>query len=163
MRMRNTNIISNIDESSLKKISGNRKFYNSEKRAYLTLKKHIPTTICFDDNKKTIIMEKINGRLLKEIIIDEEIIIKLAKALNYIHSFKKNGKHLIHGDLHKENIIYYNKEIYFVDFSCSKYGNVENDYSAFEIHITSDKKLLKIFYDNINNKYDKELIKKEKV
>lgn len=163
MGIRNINKIYEKNNIVIKIVKESKLMYENEKDAYNLLNKHIPKMISFDDKKSSIVLEKINGKRLSKIKIDEKIVIKLAKAIKYMHSHTENGKCFIHGDLHKDNIIYYNNEIYFIDFSCSKYDTKEVDYAAIEIHIIKDKKLLNLFYKEIGENINKGLIRKEKV
>lgn len=123
--------------------------YENEKYAYSLLKENIPKFLECDDNTNTIIIENIKGRTLKEIDITSKIIIKLAIAIKKLHSHIKDGKVFVHGDLHKENILYYNEQIYFIDFCCSRYEIPEVDYSALEIHILDTKEQKDLFYKTL--------------
>lgn len=163
MGIRKINDIFEYDNSIVKVVKESKEMYKNEKYAYNLLKQNIPKTINFDDKNNTIIMEKLNGKTLNEVQIDEVIIVKLANAIKKLHSNIKDGKVFVHGDLHKENIIYCNGEIYFIDFSCSKYDIPEVDFSAVEIHIINDKNLLELFYRTLDITPNTEKLKKEKV
>ena len=152
MGIRQINEIYNKDDNIEKVVKESKEMYENKKYAYTLLAQNVPSIISFDDENQTIIMKKINGKTLNEISINEDIIIKLANAIKKLHSYTKNDKTFVHGDLHKENVMYYNGEIYFIDFSCSKYDVPEADYSAIEIHIINNKKLLELFYKTIGVK-----------
>lgn len=163
MGIRKINDISEKDNQILKIIKESNEMYENEKYAYQLLEKSIPKIIKFDDYNSSITMEKLNGKTLKEIDITEDIVIKLANAIKVLHSHTQEDKVFVHGDLHKENILYCNNEIYFIDFCCSRYDIPEVDYSAIEIHIINDDKLLDLFYKELDANPDSELLKKEKV
>ena len=163
MGIRKINSIKENNNNIIKIVKESNDMYENEKYAYSLLKENIPKFIECDDNTNTIIIEKIYGKTLKEIEITNEIIVKLANAIKKIHNHIKDGKVFVHGDLHKENILYYNEEIYFIDFCCSRYDIPEVDYSALEIHVLDTKEKIDLFYKvlGINANYD--LLKKEKV
>lgn len=163
MGIRQINEIYNKDDNIEKVVKESKEMYENEKYAYSLLTQNVPSIISFDDENQTIIMKKINGKTLNEISINEDIIIKLANAIKKLHSYTKNDKTFVHGDLHKENVMYYNGKIYFIDFSCSRYDVPEADYSAIEIHIINDKNLLELFYKTIGVKPNIQILKKEKV
>lgn len=163
MGIRNINMINCCDNKISKTVRESKLMYENEKYAYSILKNNIPKILDFNDKSQTIIMEKINGKTLREIEINEEIVIKLANAIKSLHNNIKNNKVLVHGDLHKDNIVYYNNEIYFIDFSCCRYDIPEVDYSAIEIHIIEDSNLLSLFYKILGIDPSVEKIKREKV
>ena len=107
MGIRNINKIYEENDIIIKIVKESKLTYENEKDAYNLLNKHAPKMISFDDKKSSIVLEKINGKRLSKIKIDEKIVIKLAKAIKYLHSYTKNGNYFVHGDLHNDNIIYY--------------------------------------------------------
>src|SRR5699024_1406117 len=98
MGIRNINKIYEENDIIIKIVKESKLMYENEKYAYHLLNKHIPKMISFDDKKSSIVLEKINGKRLSEIKIDEKIVSKLAKAIKYMHSHTENGKCFIHGD-----------------------------------------------------------------
>jgi Kae1-associated kinase Bud32 len=85
-----------------------------------------------------LIMEFIDGKPLKEVFRDEKNI-RLAKevgrAVRNLH--KKN---LIHGDLTTSNIIFHDKNIYFVDFGLAELSTRLEDKA---VDVVAFKKMLK--------------------
>ena len=163
MGIRRINYIDEDNNNIIKIVKESNNMYKNEKYAYSLLKENIPRFIECDDNTNTIIIEKIKGKTLKEVEITDEIVEKLANAIKKIHSHIRDGKVFVHGDLHKENILYYNDGIYFIDFCCSRYDIPEVDYSALEIHVLDTKEKIELFYNILGVNPDKELLKKEKV
>ena len=163
MGIRKINYINEDNNNVIKIVKESNDMYENEKYAYSLLEENIPKFIKSDDNTNTIIIEKIKGKTLKEIEITNEIIIKLANAIKKIHNHIKDGKVFVHGDLHKENILYYNEEIYFIDFCCSRYDIPEVDYSALEIHVLNTKDKIDLFYKVLGISPNYDLLKKEKV
>ena len=104
MGIRNINKIYEENDIIIEIVKESKLMYENEKDAYNLLNKHAPQMISFDDKKSSIVLEKINGKRLSKIKIDEKIVIKLAKAIKYLHSYTKNGKYFVHGDLHNDNI-----------------------------------------------------------
>jgi len=163
MGIRKINDIKVRDNNIIKIVKESDDMYENEKYAYNLLKENIPKFIECDDNTNTITIEKIKGTTLKEVEITDEIIIKLAKAIKKLHNHTNDGKVFVHGDLHKENILYYNKQIYFIDFCCSKYDIPEVDYSALEIHVLDTKEQKDLFYRTLGINANSDLLKREKV
>jgi len=157
---RKLNKIEEFKKTFRKNIEGNN-FFRNEVHALTLFKKHAPKLI--EAKKPVIMMEKIVGQHLSECTIDDNLIIKLAQALNYLHSFKKGKKSLIHGDLHKDNIFITKEGIKFIDFACSTYGDPMLDAAAIEIHITDNPILLKTFYKHLKAKRDIEIIDDYKI
>lgn len=163
MGIRNINDIKENDNQIIKMVKESNDMYLNEKYAYSILTENVPKLIKYDDNTNTLIIEKVKGHTLKNIKITNEIVIKLANAIKKLHNHIKDGKVFVHGDLHKENIIYYNDEIYFIDFSCSRYDIPEVDYSALEIHVLDTKGKIDLFYDTLGININTDSLKKEKV
>jgi Kae1-associated kinase Bud32 len=69
-----------------------------------------------------IVMEKIEGSLLKNIDIDDELWKKLGKEISKIHNLG-----VIHGDLTTKNIIFKDNEFYFIDFGLAFYSTKVED------------------------------------
>lgn len=103
MGIRNINKIYEENDIIIKIVKESKLMYENEKDAYNLLNKYAPQMISFDDKKSCIVLEKINGKRLSKIKIDEKIVSKLAKAIKYLHSYTKNGNYFVHGDLHKDN------------------------------------------------------------
>ena len=163
MGIRKINDIKEQDNNIIKIVKESDDMYENEKYAYSLLKENIPKFIKCDDSTNTIIIEKIKGSTLKEVEITDEIIIKLATAIKKLHNHTNDRKVFVHGDLHKENILYYNEEIYFIDFCCSRYDIPEVDYSALEIHVLDSKEKTDLFYKTLGVNANNDLLKKEKV
>jgi len=111
----------------------------------------------------TIEMEKIDGKPLSKCKLDKELVKDLANALNFLHSHRKGGLCLIHGDLHKNNIIVSKEGIKFVDFTNSRYADPLLDAAAVEIHVINDPKLLSAFYRALHVKRDRQTIDRHRV
>lgn len=85
-------------------------------------------------------------------------IVQLADCLNFVHSHKKASCSLLHGDIHKENIILSDRGMVLVDYAESFYGDPLIDAAAVEIHITNDPELLSIFYATFTTARDQKKI-----
>ncbi len=77
-------------------------------------RKGVPTPIIFDVDDYELVMEKIEGNLVRE-VIDKDISERIGEFVGILH---KNG--IIHSDLTTSNIIVgENNRIYFIDFGLS--------------------------------------------
>ena len=79
----------------------------------LARKHGVPTPIILDVEDNKIIMERIKGKPVKD-VMNKEISREIGKLVARLH---KAG--IIHGDITPMNMIYYNGKIYFVDFGLS--------------------------------------------
>ena len=89
----------------------------------------VPTPIVFDITDYEIIMERIEGVLVRE-VIDEEISEKIGENVGILH---KNG--IIHGDLTTSNMILGDDGIlYFIDFGLA-YFSEEIEARGVDVHV----------------------------
>ena len=79
----------------------------------LARKHGVPTPIILDVEDNKIVMERIKGKPVKD-VMSKEISREIGKLVARLH---KAG--IIHGDITPMNMIYYNGKIYFVDFGLS--------------------------------------------
>ena len=86
------------------------------------------------DEKENIIMEKIDGKLVKD-ILDEgnyrELLSEIGKKVANLHN-----NSIIHGDLTTSNMIF-NKEVFFIDFGLSFFSNKAED-KAVDLHLLQE-------------------------
>ena len=83
------------------------------------------------DNKETIIMENIKGKMIRD-ILEKKDYIKLSKEIGKKIAVLHNN-HIIHGDLTTSNMIL-NKEIFFIDFGLSFFSHKVED-KAVDLHL----------------------------
>lgn len=95
----------------------------------------VPKIIKVDEEKKEIVMEFIEGEKLSDILdkLDMREQLSICKKIgeNIAHLHEAN---IIHGDLTTSNIIYKDKEIYFIDFGLSFYSQRIED-KAVDLHL----------------------------
>ena len=89
-----------------------------------------PKLIKMDDDDMEIIMEYIPGKKVRD-ILDEHIELSpvIGEKLAIMHN-----NHIIHGDLTTSNMIFYNEEIYFIDFGLSFFSHKIED-KAVDLHL----------------------------
>ena len=86
------------------------------------------------DDKEQILMEKINGKLIKE-VLDHSNKAKLCAEIGKKVAILHNST-IIHGDLTTSNMIL-NKEIYFIDFGLSFFSEKVED-KAVDLHLLKE-------------------------
>lgn len=95
----------------------------------------VPKIIDSDDKEMKIVMEKINGKLLRDRLdkLDhkerKKVCNEIGKIIKKIHD---NG--IIHGDLTTSNIFLVNDEVYFIDFGLGFFSNLV-EHKAVDIHL----------------------------
>ena len=141
MGIRNINKIYEENDIIIKIVKESKLMYENEKYAYHLLNKHIPKMISFDDKKSSIVLEKINGKRLSKIKIEES-------AINFI---KKNKNILI---------LVSNSAPKWIDFILEKYGIKKyfkyifyREYKIDDVKKPS-KEVIKIIEDDINDNID---------
>ena len=121
-----------------------------------------PKVLDVDEKKGKIIMEFIDGILIKEFFDKArrkevvEMSSKIGELVGKLHSFN-----LVHGDLTTSNMILKNKIIYFIDFGLGEFSNRIED-KAVDLRLLHDAinathpNLLKLIWKNILKGYKKE-------
>lgn len=72
---------------------------------------------------------------------------------------KNNKKQIVHGDLHKSNLLISNEKIYFLDFDTAHHSLVETDVAMISYRVCgTDKSLIVKFIDKYN-RYSKKRLK----
>lgn len=87
-----------------------------------------------NDEKENLIMEKIEGKLLKDVLEDSDytkLCHEMGKKIAILHN-----KSIIHGDLTTSNMIL-NKEVYFIDFGLSFFSDKAED-KAVDLHLLKE-------------------------
>lgn len=77
----------------------------------------VPTPIILDVDSDTIVMERIYGKPVKE-VMNEEISRKIG-----MYTAKLHNARIVHGDITPMNLILSGEKIYFVDFGLAFYDN----------------------------------------
>ncbi len=99
----------------------------------------VPTPIIFDVQREKIVMERIKGEPLRE-IMDAKLSRKLGELVAKLHEAR-----IIHGDITPMNLIYSGGRIFFVDFGLSFYDErIES--KGVDVHIYFES--LKAYFDN---------------
>ena len=86
------------------------------------------------DEKENIAMEKIGGKLLKDVLEKayyKELCAEMGRKIAILHN-----NSIIHGDLTTSNMIL-NKEIYFIDFGLSFFSDKAED-KAVDLHVLKE-------------------------
>ena len=86
------------------------------------------------DDKENIIIEKIQGKLVKDVLKNENyerLCTEIGKKISVLHN---NG--IIHGDLTTSNMIY-KTEIFFIDFGLSFFSEKAED-KAVDLHLLKE-------------------------
>ena len=83
----------------------------------------VKTPVLYDINldDKSILMEEIEGQMLKE-VIDENLAFKLGREISKLHSFD-----IIHGDITTSNIMLSGGKLVFIDFGLGRYSQLKED------------------------------------
>src|SRR3989338_4538184 len=87
-----------------------------------------------NDEKENLIIEKINGRLIKD-ILEKSDYKKLCSGIGKKIAILHNNL-IIHGDLTTSNMIF-NKETYFIDFGLSFFSEKSED-RAVDLHLLKE-------------------------
>jgi TP53 regulating kinase-like protein len=99
----------------------------------------VPTPLVFDVEGEKIVMERIKGKPLRE-IINLELSRKLGELVAKLHEAR-----IIHGDITPMNLIYSEGRIFFIDFGLSFYDDrIES--KGVDLHIYFES--LKAYFDN---------------
>jgi|Deesub1362A_J573_1020465.scaffolds.fasta_scaffold00237_37 TP53 regulating kinase-like protein len=99
----------------------------------------IPTPIVLDVDEETILMERINGEPLKNIMNR-----KLSRMVGE-YTARLHTAGIIHGDITPMNLIYCDGKIYFVDFGLAFY-DTRIEARGVDVHIYFES--LKAYFDN---------------
>jgi len=85
------------------------------------------------DEKENLMLEKIDGRLLKDILEKDykKLCDEIGRKIAILHNYS-----IIHGDLTTSNMIL-NKEIYFIDFGLSFFSEKPED-KAVDLHLLKE-------------------------
>ena len=103
-----------------------------------------PVLYDVDLENKSILMEEIDGVMVKE-CIDEDLAFKLGCEIKKLHS---HG--IIHGDITTSNIMLSDDSLVFIDFGLGRYSHVKED-RAVDLHVL--KKSLQSIDYNLAVKY----------
>jgi Kae1-associated kinase Bud32 len=110
-----------------------------------------------EENEFSIKMEYVDGKVLRNVEIDEKIIKEIAKIIALLHQ-----KNIIHGDLTTSNFILKDDKIYLIDFGLSKFSNKIEDkaedllvffYTLKGVHYDVFEKYWKVFEEEYCNNY----------
>lgn len=130
---------------------------------------NVPKVFSVDEKNFKIIMEFIDGKVLKEILnsLDknevEKICFNIGKDVGKMHSYN-----IIHGDLTTSNMIFKDCKIYFIDFGLASYSNRIED-RAVDLHLFYEAlksvhyEVLDICWKSFLNGYRSEYKEAEKV
>jgi len=112
-------------------------------------KVRIPELVYSNEDFGILIMEYINGDRLSDILENldyRDILYKLGEIVGKVH---KEG--IVHGDLTTSNIIFFNNDLYLIDFGLSFFSNRIEDYAT-DLHLF--KESLKSRHWKIANSFD---------
>ena len=87
-----------------------------------------------NDEKENIVMEKINGKLIKDVLNDsgyKNMCAEIGRKIAVLHN-----NSIIHGDLTTSNMIL-SKEIYFIDFGLAFFSDKAED-KAVDLHLLKE-------------------------
>ena len=126
----------------------------------------VNTPIVYKTNRKgTIVMEHINGKLLREDLGKEnykDICREIGSGIAKIH-----GAGIVHGDLTTSNLIMRDKELFFIDFGLGFFSKKQED---FAVDLLNFKKTYSATHFNllegweiITNAYTKEFLQGKEV
>jgi Kae1-associated kinase Bud32 len=110
-----------------------------------------------EENEFSIKMEYVDGKVLRNVEIDEKIIKEIAKIIALLHQ-----NDIIHGDLTTSNFILKDDKIYLIDFGLSKFSNKIEDkaedllvffYTLKGVHYDVFEKYWKVFEEEYCNNY----------
>ena len=80
-----------------------------------------PVLYDVDLNRKAIVMEEIEGVMVKD-IIDEDLSYRIGREISKLH-----GANIIHGDITTSNIMLEDDNLVFIDFGLGRYSTVKED------------------------------------
>jgi len=109
----------------------------------------VPEPVYFNEDLGIIFMEYIDGKKLSDILesLDyRNILYKLGEIVGIMH---KEG--VVHGDLTTSNVIFYNGDLYLIDFGLSFFSNRIEDYAT-DLHLF--KESLESRHWKITNSFD---------
>ncbi len=102
----------------------------------------VATPIVLDVRGYTIVMERIDGIPVRE-IMNEEICREIGRSLAKMHS-----ANIIHGDVTPMNMIYMDEKIYFVDFGLA-FVDTDVEPKGVDVHVFFEA--LKAYFDEWKN------------
>ena len=102
----------------------------------------VATPIVLDVRDYTIVMERIDGIPVRE-IMNEEICREIGRSLAKMHS-----ANIIHGDVTPMNMIYMDEKIYFVDFGLA-FVDTDVEPKGVDVHVFFEA--LKAYFDEWKN------------
>ncbi len=105
----------------------------------------VPTPIILDVEDCKIVMERIDGEAVRN-VINREIAVKIGKNVAKLHSAG-----IVHGDLTPMNMILKNDLVYFVDFGLAYYDE-RIEAKGIDIHVFYEA--LKADFDNWDELWD---------
>ena len=80
-----------------------------------------PTLYDVDLDKKAIVMQEIEGSMLKD-VLDDDLAFKIGCEISKLHSAD-----IIHGDITTSNIMLDGDKLVFIDFGLGRYSNLDED------------------------------------
>ena len=80
-----------------------------------------PVLYDVDLNRKAIVMEEIDGVMVKD-IIDEDLSFRIGQEISKLHSYD-----IIHGDITSSNIMLQDDNLVFIDFGLGRYSQLKED------------------------------------
>lgn len=80
-----------------------------------------PVLYDIDLENKTILMEEIDGPMLKD-VIDDDFAFRIGEEIAKLHS-----RDIIHGDITTSNILLQDNSLVFIDFGLGRYSNLNED------------------------------------
>ena len=115
------------------------------------------TPLVFDVNKKinSLILEKIEGELVKNLLKTDKDIIELGIIIGE-NIAKLHNCGIIHGDLTTSNLIWHDDKIYFIDFGLGKFSHEVEDKG---VDLLVLKKAINSTHYKVGNKFFKYIIK----
>ncbi len=110
---------------------------------------NVPRIIKVDEKNNKIIMEFINGELLKDILdkLNKKILIKICREIGRNIALLHDND-IVHGDLTTSNMILRDEKVYFIDFGLGFISRKVED-KAVDLHLMKqalESKHYKIFY-----------------
>ena len=102
----------------------------------------VATPIVLDVRDYTIVMERIDGIPVRE-IMNEEICREIGRSLAKMHS-----ANIVHGDVTPMNMIYMDEKIYFVDFGLA-FVDTDVEPKGVDVHVFFEA--LKAYFDEWKN------------
>ena len=80
-----------------------------------------PVLYDVDLNRKAIVMEEIDGVMVKD-VIDEDLSYRIGEEISKLHD-----ANIIHGDITSSNIMLQDDNLVFIDFGLGRYSQVKED------------------------------------